>query len=75
MKGAAAPFNQIRRTGFAGSRRIFAQGSLPPGSKNSFLSDLPPGSAEGTRGKSAQGVALAGEGFPRQKAYAFMRKP
>ena len=66
MKGAAAPFSVNRRTGFAGSRRIFAEVSLPSGSKNSFLSDLPPGSTEGTRGKSAQGVVLAGKGFPRQ---------
>ena len=43
MKGAEAPFSEIRRTGFAGLRRIFAEVSLPSGSKNSFLSDLPPG--------------------------------
>ena len=30
------------------------------------LADLPPVSVEDARGKSAQGVALAGEGFPRQ---------
>ena len=67
MKWAAAPFSEIHRTGFAGSRRIFAEVSLPSVSKNSFLSDLPPGSTEGTRGKSAQRVVLAGEGFPRQE--------
>ena len=61
LKGA--PFSIIRRTGFAGSRRIFAEQSLPCGSKNSFLTDFPPGSE--ARGKSAQGVAWAGEGFPR----------
>ena len=44
---------------------------MPCWSKKSFLSDLPPGKAIGLTGKSAQGVALAGEGFPRQEAYSF----
>ena len=48
------------------ARSISAEQSMPCGSKNAFLTDLPPGSPEGARGKSAQGVALAGEGFPRQ---------
>ena len=47
---------------------------MPSGSKNSYLTDLPPGKAVGLTGKSAQGVALAGEGFPRQQAHAFMRE-
>ena len=48
------------------------QRALPPGphnpcgSKNTDLADLPPGSVEDARGKSVQGVALAGEEFPRQ---------
>ena len=69
-EGGYAPFREIRRTGFAGPRRIFAEVSLPSGSKNSFLTDLPPGSIEDATGKSAQGVALAGEEFPRQQAHA-----
>ena len=44
-EGGCAPFREIRRTGFAGSRRIFAEVSLPSGSKNSFFADLPPGVA------------------------------
>ncbi len=36
-------------------------------SKNTYLTDLPPASE--ARGKSAQGVALAGEGFPRQSTF------
>ena len=44
-EGGCAPFREIRRTGFAGPRRIFAEVSLPSGSKNSFFADLPPGVA------------------------------
>ena len=36
-------------------------------SKNTYRTDLPPASE--ARGKSAQGVALAGEGFPRQSTF------
>ena len=65
MKGVS-PFSIIRRTGFAGARRIFAEVSLPSESKDSFIADLPPGKAESLTGKSVQGVVLAEEVFPRQ---------
>ena len=37
------------------ARSIFAEQSLPCGSKNAFLSDFPPGSTEGARGKTVRG--------------------
>ena len=37
---------------------------------NFFLTDLPPGKGAALTGKSAKGVALAGEDFPRQQAHA-----
>ena len=52
MKGARAPFRVIRRTGFAGPRRIFAE-ARHPGAKKPILTDLPPGKTEGLTGKSA----------------------
>ena len=42
MEGNTPPYS-IRRTGFAGSRRVFAEVSLPSESENSFLADFAPG--------------------------------
>ena len=50
-----SPLIIIRSTGSAGARSIFAKVSLPSESKNAFLADLPPGSPEGTTGKSVGG--------------------
>ena len=72
MKGIAGPFSEIRRTGFAGPRRIFAEVSLPSGSENSFLADLPPGNHEMVTGKSG---ALAEEQVPPSHGSRFMREP
>ena len=58
---------EIRRTGFAGPRRIFAEVSLPSGSKNSFLTDLPPGSIEDATGKSARGWHWRGKNSPANR--------
>ena len=66
LKGAAAPFSVIRSAGVYGARSIFAKVSLPSESKNAFLTDLPPGKGVALTGKSAKGVVLAGEVFPRQ---------
>ena len=41
--GGAAPPYEIRRTGFAGSRRIFAEMRLPTESENSFPAGFAPG--------------------------------
>ena len=42
MEGNTPPYS-IRRTGFAGSRRVFAEVSLPSESENSYLADFAPG--------------------------------
>ena len=73
MKGGS-PFSIIRRPGFAGARRIFAEVSLPSESKNSFIADLPPGKAESLTGKSVQGVVLGAVALsPNKKTELFTR--
>ena len=42
MEGNTPPYS-IRRTGFVGSRRVFAEVSLPSESENSYLADFAPG--------------------------------
>ncbi len=46
---------EIRSGGMYAARSIFAEQSLPCGSKNAYLADLPPESVEDARGKSVGG--------------------
>ena len=61
------------------SLQIFRLGFAAPGKQASGLFSARTGrqalETKGARGKSVQGVVLAGEEFPRQQVHAFMREP
>ena len=59
----------IRSGGMYAARSIFAEVSLPSGSKNAFLADLPPGSVADARGKSVGGIPQGDRKTPLRQLF------